>query len=136
MVTRASLLLAAEPVRELRGLVEAVREVARGRAEEGDPVPFHVVLQDDTVGVATLRRRLDAVGAKHADLSGWDAEEPVADAVVGGRSVLAGGDRRPGRGGLAAGAGGVRSGRCAVARPGLGGVPRAAGGRCGCTRRC
>ena len=92
VVTRASLLLAAEPAGELRGLVEAVREVARGRAEEGDPVPFHVVLQDDAVGVATLRRRLDAVGAKHAELSGWDAEEPVADPVASGRSVLTGGD--------------------------------------------
>ncbi|MFL6130086.1 MAG: hypothetical protein ACJ73E_13615 [Mycobacteriales bacterium] len=88
VVTRASLLLAAEPVRELRRLVGAVHDVARGRAEEGDPVPFHLVLQDDTVGIATLRRRLDAVGAKHADLAGWDAEEPVAEVTAGTRSVL------------------------------------------------
>jgi hypothetical protein len=95
VVTRASLLLAAEPVDELRGLVEAVREVARGRAEEGDPIPFHVVLQDDAVGIATLRRRLDAVGAKHADLSGWGAQEPVAEVVAGGRSGFGPGEPRP-----------------------------------------
>ena len=95
VVTRASLLLAAEPVAELRGLVEAVREVARGRAEEGDPVPFHLVLQDDAVGLAVLRSRLDAVGARHADLSGWDAEEPAAEAVVGARSAFTAGDGRP-----------------------------------------
>ncbi|HZB49211.1 MAG TPA: hypothetical protein VE547_08970, partial [Mycobacteriales bacterium] len=104
VVTRASLLLAAEPVGELRGLVDAVREVARGRAEEGDPVPFHLVLQDDSVGVATLRRRLEAVGAKHAELSGWDAEEPVAEAVAGGRSVLRAGDPAADAVDLAAGA--------------------------------
>jgi hypothetical protein len=104
IVTRASLLLAAEPVDELRGLVEAVREVARGRAEEGDPVPFHVVLQDDAVGIATLRRRLDAVGAKHADLSGWGAQEPVAEVVAGGRSGFGAGEPRPDRVDLAAGA--------------------------------
>jgi hypothetical protein len=103
VVTRASLLLAAEPVRELSGLVEAVREVARGRAEEGDPVPFHVVLQDDAVGIATLRQRLGSVGAKHADLSGWDAEEPVAEVVAGRRSVFVPGTARPDEVDLAAG---------------------------------
>jgi hypothetical protein len=104
VVTRAALLLAAEPAEELRGFVDAVRDVARGRAEEGDPLPFHVVLQDDAVGVATLRRRLDAVAARHSDLSGWDAEEPVAEVVAGGRSVLAAGDPRPDQVDLAAGA--------------------------------
>ena len=91
VVTRASLLLAAEPVAELGGLVRAVREAARARAEDGDPVPFHLVLQDDAVGLAALRCRLDAVGAKHAELAGWDAEEPTADPVAGTRSAFAAG---------------------------------------------
>ncbi len=86
VVTRAALLLAAAPLAELGGLVTAVREVARGRAEEGgDPVPFHVVLQDDAVGLAVLGERLDAVRAKYDSLAAWDAEEPVAPGTAGGR---------------------------------------------------
>jgi hypothetical protein len=95
VVTTASLLLAAEPAGELHGFVEAVREVARGRAEEGEPVPFHVVLQDDAVGIAVLRERLSAVGARHAELSGWDAEEPVAEVSLGARTGYSPGDPRP-----------------------------------------
>ena len=91
VVTRAGLLLAAEPLTSLRGLVDAVREVARARAEEGDPLPFHLVLQDDTLGLAALRARLDAVGARYAELSGWDAEEPSVAAPPSARSSLAGG---------------------------------------------
>jgi len=95
MVTRAQLLLATEPAVELRALVHTVREVARGRAEEGDPVPFHLVLQDDGVGLAVLRERLDAVGARYVDLSGWDAEEPSAPAGPTGRSSYVPGDPEP-----------------------------------------
>jgi hypothetical protein len=95
MVTRAQLLLAAEPAAELRALVHTVREVARGRAEEGDPVPFHLVLQDDGVGLAVLRERLDAVGARYVYLAGWDAEEPSAPADLTGRSSYVPGDREP-----------------------------------------
>ncbi|HST67168.1 MAG TPA: hypothetical protein VLM05_18465, partial [Mycobacteriales bacterium] len=91
VVTRAGLLLAAEPPASLRGLVEAVREVARARAEEGEPVPFHLVLQDDTLGLAALRARLDAVGARYAELSGWDAQEPSAASAPSARSSLSGG---------------------------------------------
>ncbi len=64
-----------------------VREVARARAEEGDPLPFHVVLQDDAVGLAALRARLDAVQARYAELAGWEASEPAAEAAPSGRSV-------------------------------------------------
>ena len=92
VVSRAALLLAAEPLSEVDGLVDAVRDVARGRAEEGDPVPFHVVLQDDAVGLSALRARLDAVGARYDVLAGWDAEEPVAEAGVGTRSSYEPGD--------------------------------------------
>jgi hypothetical protein len=91
VVSRSSLLLAAAPPAELRGLVEVVREVARARAEEGEPVPFHLVLQDDTLGLAALRARLDAAGARYAELAGWDAEEPSAGAAVSARSALSGG---------------------------------------------
>jgi hypothetical protein len=91
VVSRSSLLLAASPAGELRGLVEVVREVARARAEEGEPVPFHLVLQDDTLGLAALRARLDAAGARYAELAGWDAEEPSAATAVSARSSLAGG---------------------------------------------
>jgi len=91
VVSRSSLLLAASPAGELRGLVEVVREVARARAEEGDPVPFHLVLQDDTIGLAALRARLDAAGARYAELAGWDAEEPSAATAVSARSALSGG---------------------------------------------
>jgi len=91
VVSRSSLLLAASPAGELRGLVEVVREVARARAEEGDPVPFHLVLQDDTLGLAALRARLDAAGARYAELAGWDAEEPSAATAVSARSALSGG---------------------------------------------
>ena len=91
VVSRSSLLLAASPAGELRGLVEVVREVARARAEEGDPVPFHLVLQDDTLGLAALRARLDAAGARYAELAGWDAEEPPAATAVSARSALSGG---------------------------------------------
>ena len=68
-----------------------VREVARARAEEGEPVPFHLVLQDDTLGLAALRARLDAAGARYAELAGWDAEEPSAGTAVSARSALSGG---------------------------------------------
>jgi hypothetical protein len=96
VVTRAALLLAAAPLAELGGLVTAVREVARGRAEEGgDPVPFHVVLQDDAVGLAVLRARLDAVRAKYDSLAAWDAEEPVAPGTAGGRLAYRGGAPQP-----------------------------------------
>src|SRR5215475_4672775 len=97
VVTRAALLLAAAGLAELAGFVGVVREVARGRAEEGDPVPFHVVLQDDTVGLAVLRARLDRLGARYDydELSGWDAEEPAAAAVPGGRSVYSAGHAGP-----------------------------------------
>jgi len=97
VVTRAALLLAAAGLAELAGFVGVVREVARGRAEEGDPVPFHVVFQDDTVGLAVLRARLDLLGARfdYDELSGWDAEEPAAAAVPGGRSGYSAGDPRP-----------------------------------------
>jgi hypothetical protein len=91
VVTRASLLLAAAPVADLGGLVDAVREVARARAEEGDPVPFHVVLQDDAVGLAALRARLDAVRARYAPLAGWEASEPAAPSAPSARSALSGG---------------------------------------------
>ena len=91
VVSRSSLLLAASPAGELRGLVEVVREVARARAEEGEPVPFHLVLQDDTLGLAALRARLDAAGARYAELAGWDAEEPPAATAVSARSALSGG---------------------------------------------
>ena len=91
VVSRSSLLLAAAPPDELRGLVEVVREVARARAEEGEPVPFHLVLQDDTLGLAALRARLDAAGARYAELAGWDAEEPSAGTAVSARSALSGG---------------------------------------------
>jgi len=91
VVSRSSLLLAASPAGELRGLVEVVREVARARAEEGEPVPFHLVLQDDTLGLAALRARLDAAGARYAELAGWDAEEPSAATAVSARSALSGG---------------------------------------------
>ncbi|HVE30751.1 MAG TPA: hypothetical protein VNC80_11865, partial [Mycobacteriales bacterium] len=91
VVSRSALLLAAAPPDELRGLVEVVREVARARAEEGEPVPFHLVLQDDTLGLAALRARLDAAGARYAELAGWDAEEPSAGAAVSARSALSGG---------------------------------------------
>jgi hypothetical protein len=112
VVTRSSLLLAAEPLGELRGLVGAVREVARARAEEGDPVPFHLVLQDDAVGVAALRARLDAVGARYAELAGWDAQEPSVGSTVAVRSVLTGGPADPvdlAAGAAAAAVGGVVS---------------------------
>jgi hypothetical protein len=79
VVTRGSLLLAAEQPSNVDGFVLAVREVARGRAEEGEPVPFHVVLQDDAVGLAALRPRLEAAGARYDELTGWDAEEPFAE---------------------------------------------------------
>jgi hypothetical protein len=95
VVSRAALLLAAAPLSELGGFVTMVREVARGRLEEGDPVPFHVVLQDDALGLAGLRARLDAVGARYDDLAGWDAEEPVAAAGMSSRSGYEGGDPRP-----------------------------------------
>jgi hypothetical protein len=95
VVSRAALLLAAAPLSELDGFVTTVREVARGRAEEGDPVPFHVVLQDDAVGLAGLRTRLDVVGARYDHLAGWDAEEPVAETVVSSRSGYESGDPRP-----------------------------------------
>jgi hypothetical protein len=85
VVTRASLLLAAEPPSTVDGFVLAVREVARGRAEEGEPVPFHVVLQDDALGLAGLRPRLEAAGARYDELSGWDAEEPFAEAAGSAR---------------------------------------------------
>ena len=91
VVSRSSLLLAASPAGELRRLVEVVREVARARAEEGEPVPFHLVLQDDTLGLAALRARLDAAGARYAELAGWDAEEPSAATAVSARSALSGG---------------------------------------------
>ena len=91
VVSRSSLLLAASPAEQLRGLVELVREVARARAEEGEPVPFHLVLQDDTLGLAALRARLDAAGARYAELTGWDAEEPSAGTAVSARSALSGG---------------------------------------------
>ena len=91
VVSRSALLLAAAPPDELRGLVEVVREVARARAEEGEPVPFHLVLQDDTLGLAALRARLDAAGARYAELAEWDAEEPSAGAAVSARSELSGG---------------------------------------------
>ena len=91
VASRASVLLAASPPDELRGLVEVVREVARARAEEGEPVPFHLVLQDDTLGLAALRARLDAAGARYAELAGWDAEEPSAGTAVSARSALSGG---------------------------------------------
>jgi hypothetical protein len=91
VVSRSSLLLAASPPAELGGLVEVVREVARARAEEGEPVPFHLVLQDDTLGLAVLRARLDAAGARYAELVGWDAEEPSAGTAVSARSALSGG---------------------------------------------
>jgi hypothetical protein len=91
VVSRSSLLLAASPPDELRGLVGVVREVARARAEEGEPVPFHLVLQDDTLGLAALRARLEAAGARYAELAGWDAEEPSAGTAVSARSALAGG---------------------------------------------
>ena len=91
VVSRSSLLLAASPAGELRGLVEVVREVARARAEEGEPVPFHLVLQDDTLGLAALRARLDAAGARYAELAGWDAEEPSAATALSARSALSGG---------------------------------------------
>jgi len=91
VVSRSSLLLAASPAGELLGLVEVVREVARARAEEGEPVPFHLVLQDDTLGLAALRARLDAAGARYAELAGWDAEEPSAATAVSARSALSGG---------------------------------------------
>jgi hypothetical protein len=91
VVSRSSLLLAASPPSELAGLVEVVREVARARAEEGEPVPFHLVLQDDTLGLAALRARLDAAGARYAELAGWDAEEPSDGAAVSARSSLTGG---------------------------------------------
>jgi hypothetical protein len=91
VVSRSSLLLAASPAGELSGLVEVVREVARARAEEGEPVPFHLVLQDDTLGLAALRARLDAAGARYAELAGWDAEEPSAATAVSARSALSGG---------------------------------------------
>ena len=103
VVTRAALLLAAEPQRVLGGLVGAVREIARGRAEEGDPVPFHVVLQDDAVGLAALRERLGAAGAKFDDLTGWYAEEPATEAVAA-RSSYGAGPVRPDDVDLAAGA--------------------------------
>jgi hypothetical protein len=85
VVTRASLLLAAEQPSNVDGFVLAVREVARGRAEEGDPVSFHVVLQDDTTGLAALRPRLEAAGARYDELSGWDAEEPFAESAGSAR---------------------------------------------------
>jgi len=91
VVTRAGLLLAAEPPASLRGLVDAVREVARARAEESEPIPFHLVLQDDTLGLAALRARLSGVGARYSELTGWGAEEPSAAAPVSARSSLAGG---------------------------------------------
>jgi hypothetical protein len=91
VVSRSSLLLAAAPPEELRGLVEMVREVARARAEEGEPVPFHLVLQDDTLGLAVLRARLDAAGARYAELAGWDAQEPSAGTAASTRSALSGG---------------------------------------------
>jgi hypothetical protein len=94
VVSRAALLLAAEPLSELDGLIAMVREVARGRAEEGDPVPFHLVLQDDTLGLAGLRARLDTVGARYDDLTGWDAEEPVAGATLNARTSYRPGDPR------------------------------------------
>ena len=91
VVSRSALLLAAAPPDELRGLIEVVREVAGARAEEGEPVPFHLVLQDDTLGLAALRARLDAAGARYAELAGWDAEEPSAGTAVSARSALSGG---------------------------------------------
>jgi hypothetical protein len=91
VVTRAALLLAAERLDALRGLVDVVRDVARARAEEGEPLPFHLVLQDDTIGLAALRARLDAAGARYAELVGWDAEEPSAATSVSARSTLSGG---------------------------------------------
>jgi len=95
VVTRATLLLAADPLAELSRFVAAVREVARGRAEEGEPAPFHVVLQDDAVGLAVLRARLDAVGARYDELSGWDAEEPAVAVAASRRSAYSAGDPRP-----------------------------------------
>jgi hypothetical protein len=95
VVSRSSLLLACDSPAELGGLVEVVREVARARAEEGEPVPFHLVLQDDTLGLAALRARLDAVGARYAELVGWDAEEPSAGTAVSARSSLTGGPVDP-----------------------------------------
>jgi hypothetical protein len=92
VVTRASLLLAAEQPSNVDGFVLAVREVARGRAEEGDPVPFHVVLQDDTIGLAALRPRLEAAGARYDELSGWDAEEPFAESTGSARVGYAEGE--------------------------------------------
>ena len=49
------------------------------------------MLQDDTLGLAALRARLDAAGARHAELAGWDAEEPSAGTAVSARSALSGG---------------------------------------------
>jgi hypothetical protein len=95
VVTRSALLLAAAPLAELHGFIAAVRDVARGRAEEGEPLPFHVVLQDDTVGLAALRARLDAVGARYDELSGWDAEEPTSVSTSSRRSGYAPGEPTP-----------------------------------------
>ena len=85
VVTRAALLLAAASLTEIAGFVRSGQDVVQGRAEEGDPVPFHVILQDDTIGLATLRPRLDAVQAQYDTLTDWAAQEPVAEPVAGSR---------------------------------------------------
>jgi hypothetical protein len=91
VVSRSSLLLAAAPAGRAARAGRGGAGGRPGRAEEGEPVPFHLVLQDDTLGLAALRARLDAAGARYAELAGWDAEEPSAGIAVSARSELSGG---------------------------------------------
>jgi hypothetical protein len=87
VLTRASLLLAAEPAVELASFVSAVVTVATERAGRREP-SLHVVLADDAVGLAVLRARLQAIPAGVRDVVGWLPEEPAVARGAGGRATF------------------------------------------------
>ncbi len=86
IVTRAGLLLAAEPD-AFAPFCSAIGEVGRrrnGDIDVGSPRPFHVVLQDDPAGLAVLRVRLHAAGAEFDELLGWEPLEPAGSPSAAG----------------------------------------------------
>ena len=88
LVVAASLTLVAEPA-EFAAFCQTLSAVAQRRSAEvevGTPVPLHVVLADDSVGLAALRVRLRATGVAFREMTGWTPQEPAVVRERGARS--------------------------------------------------
>lgn len=90
----ATLVTQPEELADFVGFVETVARRRGGDVQVGASKPFHVVLQDEAAGLATLRVRLRSVRADYDELTGWAAEEPAAPAVPDRRCVFSPGSAK------------------------------------------